>query len=240
MTLIYCLIKDNTPFYVGKTRNPQSRFNSYKRQFNCEILILDEVDDSEWKFWEKHYISLFKSWGFKLENKNNGGGGPTTIIFSEERNKKISQSTMGIPRPNSINGGFKPGHKINLNRVQSEETISLIKSKAINRVQSEETKLKRSNSLKNHQRTEEHNLNLRKPKSFVPKGPEHGSYGVPKPKAFVDKISKPILQYDLEGNFIKECSSITEANKHHKGDIQACCRGKQKTAGGYIWKYKNL
>jgi hypothetical protein len=238
MTFIYCLITDNVPFYIGKTRRPQSRFNSHKRQFQCEILILDEVDDSEWKFWEQHYISLFKSWGFKLKNKNNGGGGPTTIIFSEERNQKISRATMGIPRPNSINGGFKPGHKINLNRVQSEETISLIRLKAINRVQSDETKLKRSNSLKNHQRTEEHNLNLRKPKSFVPKGPEHGSYGVAKPKLFIDKISKPILQYDLEGNFIKEWPSTTEAKKHHKGDIGACCLGKQKTAGGYIWKYK--
>jgi group I intron endonuclease len=46
-----------------------------------------------------------------------------------------------------------------------------------------------------------------------------------------------IIQYDLEGNFIKRWESITEAKQLYKGDIQACCAGKQKTAGGYKWTY---
>lgn len=29
-----------------------------------------------------------------------------------------------------------------------------------------------------------------------------------------------------------------ETKKYMNGDIQACCSGKQKTAGGFIWKYK--
>jgi group I intron endonuclease len=49
---------------------------------------------------------------------------------------------------------------------------------------------------------------------------------------------KPILQYDKQGNFIKEWNSITEANKFIKGDIGAMLRGKQKTAGGFIWGEK--
>lgn len=51
--------------------------------------------------------------------------------------------------------------------------------------------------------------------------------------------SSPILQYDLDGNFIKEWPSIKEAKKIYKGDIGPCCRGKQKTSAGYSWKYKN-
>ena len=101
MTLIYCLIKDNTPFYVGKTRNPQSRFNTHKRQFNCEILILDEVDDSKWKFWEKHYISLFKSWGFKLENKNNGGGGIRNFKMGYDTNFNFTFGDFGALNNNT-------------------------------------------------------------------------------------------------------------------------------------------
>jgi hypothetical protein len=51
--------------------------------------------------------------------------------------------------------------------------------------------------------------------------------------------SKPILQYDLEGNFIKEWHSISEAKRWlGSGDIAGCLAGKQKKAGGYIWKYK--
>lgn len=54
--------------------------------------------------------------------------------------------------------------------------------------------------------------------------------------------SKPIIQYDKEGNFIKEwdCANDVErvlgiSNKH----IGSVCLGKRKSCGGYIWKYKN-
>jgi hypothetical protein len=52
---------------------------------------------------------------------------------------------------------------------------------------------------------------------------------------------KPVLQYDLEGNFIKEweCGKWAAIKLKVQIDgISACCLGKQKTAGNYIWKYK--
>ena len=55
------------------------------------------------------------------------------------------------------------------------------------------------------------------------------------------KKSKPIIQYDLDGNFIKEWLSATEAAKSlgkDKSNICICCKGKTKYAYGYIWKYK--
>ena len=52
--------------------------------------------------------------------------------------------------------------------------------------------------------------------------------------------SKPVLQYDLEGNFIKEWKSVTECgiNGYDQGHVAACCRGERKTHRGYIWRYK--
>lgn len=53
---------------------------------------------------------------------------------------------------------------------------------------------------------------------------------------------KPILQFDLEENFLEEFFSINEAARilNFRNDgISACLRGKQKTAYGFIWKYKN-
>lgn len=55
---------------------------------------------------------------------------------------------------------------------------------------------------------------------------------------------KSVYQYDLNKKLIKEWSSITDASKILKieiGDISACCKHKpqHKTAGGYIWEYKN-
>ena len=53
---------------------------------------------------------------------------------------------------------------------------------------------------------------------------------------------KPVLQYDLNGNFIKEWNSITHASKILNittGDICKIAQGKGNHAGGFIWKYKN-
>lgn len=49
----------------------------------------------------------------------------------------------------------------------------------------------------------------------------------------------PILQFDIEENFIKEWESQDEAMKFKEnGFVPGCLNGKQKTSGGYIWKYK--
>ena len=52
--------------------------------------------------------------------------------------------------------------------------------------------------------------------------------------------SKPILQFDSKGNFIREWSSIMKAKKTLLIDnIPSCLKGRLKTAGKYVWKYKN-
>lgn len=52
---------------------------------------------------------------------------------------------------------------------------------------------------------------------------------------------RPCCQYTLDGEFISEYSSIKEAaemNNINKVSISLVLSGKHKTAGGYIWKYK--
>ena len=53
---------------------------------------------------------------------------------------------------------------------------------------------------------------------------------------------KPIIQYDLTGDFIKEWGSINEARDYlgYKSEmgIIGTCKGRQKSSGGYVWKYK--
>jgi group I intron endonuclease len=51
---------------------------------------------------------------------------------------------------------------------------------------------------------------------------------------------KKVEQYDLENNLVCIYCSIKEASnrtKINESSISGVCRGKQKTAGGYIWKY---
>lgn len=57
-------------------------------------------------------------------------------------------------------------------------------------------------------------------------------------KAKAKKCKKPILQYDLDGNFIKEWDSNKDVQATLKIYPTSCLRGKNKQAGGYMWLYK--
>lgn len=68
---------------------------------------------------------------------------------------------------------------------------------------------------------------------------EYGLYDTFKMK--YDFHSKIVEQYDLNLKFIKEWPSVSDAedslNITH-GDISKCALHKRRSAGGYIWKYK--
>lgn len=61
-------------------------------------------------------------------------------------------------------------------------------------------------------------------------------------EAKAKKCMKPILQFDKDETFIREWDSIKEAGETlviDRSNISGCCKGKTRTAGGFIWKYKN-
>ena len=53
-----------------------------------------------------------------------------------------------------------------------------------------------------------------------------------------EKLKKPILQFDLDGNFIKEWPSATDVGREIQSNICMCLKGKKQTAYGYKWFYK--
>lgn len=55
------------------------------------------------------------------------------------------------------------------------------------------------------------------------------------------KLSKPVIQLSISGEYIREWSSIKEAARHFNisdSDIIRVCKGKRKTRAGYKWRYK--
>jgi hypothetical protein len=51
--------------------------------------------------------------------------------------------------------------------------------------------------------------------------------------------AKPVIQYDLNMNLIKEWPSLTDAiETTNVKDIHKVVSGKRRSAGGYIWRYK--
>jgi hypothetical protein len=243
MTYIYLVEKcfgDPNKVYVGKTKG--SRKSNHKKTYGDQIeySFIDEINSLKYEDWEPletFWIEYFKFLGFTVVNKRKKGGSGSEFCTKETRDK-ISKGNLGKSRHTFI----------------SKQKISL---KLKGKPKSEETKCRMRHPKLSSEK-------MKRPKLTSKKGPEHKTYGTKKPIGFGenlskqrkgkslpietgDKISKakigkgliPIIQYDLEGNFIKEWKGIVEAEKFIKGDIGACCRGIQKTAGEYIWKFKN-
>lgn len=54
------------------------------------------------------------------------------------------------------------------------------------------------------------------------------------------KLSKTVLQYTLDGEFVREWKSTMECerNGYNHSAVAACCRGELKKYKDFIWKYK--
>lgn len=55
------------------------------------------------------------------------------------------------------------------------------------------------------------------------------------------KQAKPVIQFSLDGDFIKRWDSIREIERSTSmccGNISSACNGKLKAAYGYIWKFE--
>lgn len=66
------------------------------------------------------------------------------------------------------------------------------------------------------------------------------NYGTGKNRSAKSR-EKPILQYDLENNLIKEWESIRQASKvlnFNETCLGNCCKKRCKTSYGSIWRYK--
>lgn len=54
------------------------------------------------------------------------------------------------------------------------------------------------------------------------------------------KLSKPVFQYDLNGNFITEYESTQDVKRLTGIRCSDACTGRRKTAGGFKWSYEPI
>lgn len=189
-----------------------------------EYCSLEELNEKE-IYWGIYYDALKKGLNCKLGEQN--------CIFSESTINKMSKVKKGKP--------LSKEHQQNKEKSLQKYWDSL--------------KLKREEKIKNKVKyipTESH-------KNNISKGKKGKSIHTPQSKqklreegrtrdmskvylAGVEARSIPILQFDLNGNFIKEYPSANVAEREINGkrgdNIRACIRGKQKTAYGFVWKEK--
>jgi group I intron endonuclease len=228
---IYKITNPNNKVYIGKSINIPLRFRTYK-YLNCKEQT--KLYNSLKKYGpENHKFEIIEE-----------------CLLEQLNEREIYYKQLEL---NKCNGNFK--------QVLFCELYDLGGGP-----RSEETKQKISQALHNHSRhyNEEVKKKMKKPKpeGFGDKikqirtgkpsklknqtrsykgrvSPNKGNRYKHTEESIVKKY-KPILQYDLQENFIKEWPSIKEAkNVTLIKNINLALRGSNKTAGGYIWKYKN-
>jgi hypothetical protein len=126
---------------------------------------------------------------------------------------------------------------------QPESLKEKLKRVHAGKILSQDTKDKISDARKGMKFTEEHKNNIRNSKLGCKYDTSRTSKISSAQKGKPKNNAKPIMQYNLDGNFVKEWRSISEAKlvvNNNKGDgIGNCCRGNQETAYGYRWSFKN-
>lgn len=107
--------------------------------------------------------------------------------------------------------------------------------------QTEQTRRKISKKLKGVKKSEDFSKMLSERNRGKKKSPESIEKMRLKRLGSISSKRKVTEQYDLNGNLIKEYDSLTMAGEStgiSYKNIHLVISGKRKTAGGYIWRYK--
>jgi group I intron endonuclease len=243
---------DYEPFYIGKGTNNRDyhsifdKYNSFKKnkiqslkQKNIRVLSIKVFDNLNEQESFNIETSIIKKIGRRdqklgpLTNLTDGGDGRTNIIVSDETKIKISDTKKSQ----------------NLHNKHTELTKNLLKK--INQGE--------NNPFfgKNHTEEvkEEHSLRV--------SGTNHPMWGKKHNEETIQKIrerrnaavdqdkmiqlskdvnSKSVLQFNLDGEFVKEFYSIKDAAIEtgcSESIIGKCCRGVIKKPRKYIFKFKS-
>lgn len=226
---IYKITNPKGRIYVGQTVNDRNRKYKYKSiaKTKNRVHCGPKLFYSLIKYgWEQHKFEIIEECSIELLNQNETKWKQFYLDKANGDWKKVLFCEL------YDNGGGP----------RSQEVKDKISKSNKGRIVSEETKLKKNKSLTGQKRTEETKHKMSIAAKGKPKSKKHiknmmkNRQGVIKATKIAN--SKPVLQYDLNMNFIKEWFSITEAKSKCGGDINSVISGKQKTAGGFIWKLK--
>ena len=201
----------NNKYYVGCTsKNPSYRWNNGKG-YDYNTQMWKDIQESNWNTDWVHGILG------KFDNKNDA----------------LRYEAFLIAMLDSVKNGYNTSSYGSGDFKRSEETKKKMSESQTGRVFTEEHKKKMSDNHADFSGEKNPNFGKRHSEESKKKMSEAkiGNHNRPQ---------KPVLQFSKTGEFIAEYPSIMEASRQtgcNKGHICNCCKGKQKSACGYIWKY---
>lgn len=211
--------------YVGKSNNPKKRLG--RHIYNAKTRY-DEPDALHVERWVKKLLDKGKRPVLKILEE---------VPLSEWEEAEMRHIAQYEYLTNIAKGGNGP-YSV------SDETRKKISLANKGRKFSEETLRKRSIALRGIPRTEKQLKALReKCAHFGSDNPRYGKPCPPQVKEAASKAnSKPILQYTLNGEFVREWPSISSAAKEVDGkspQFIKVLKGKWKYYKGFVWRYKD-
>jgi group I intron endonuclease len=231
---IYKITNPKGKIYIGQSINIEKRKRIYKFFKSYKNSIGPKIYNSLSKYgWENHIHEIIEECSIEILNKRETYWKQYYLTQFNENWKQVLFCDLYDNGTGPKSDATKL--KISLGKIGTKGY-----PKGIKRPSSFGESIK---SEFRNKKIGEGNKGIKKPQTGIK------LQGIPKTKQHKQNISnsnkgktrnnKPILQYDLNDNFIKEWISRTEAKNWLKsGDIAGCLSGKQKQAGGYIWKYK--
>lgn len=250
MIQIYTLSSSAKPDvirYVGKTSltlkkrlskhmSDCSNVNTYKNRWirkelkNGNSILIKSIyavpSNEPWEPWEIFFIAQYKSLGYKLTNATKGGEG----LHGKDNpffGKKHDLSTR--LKMSSLRKNKKAVNQYDLNG-------NLIGTYASIREADRQTSTgwSKISAVCNHQ------YGQKTAGGFVWRfegDPFTLKYDNP-----AEHLRKAVCQYDKTGTLLNTYSSTVEASGAvgpSSGNISRCCNGSLKTAGGFVWRYKD-
>jgi group I intron endonuclease len=235
---IYKITSPNGKVYIGQSVDMESREKQYSRLDNCKQQIrlyrslvkygysnhifevveecrIEELNTRE-RYWQDFYNVLEEGLNLRLTE-------------TQDRSGKLSKETIEKMTITRINYNKTPEGKESRKRAMLHTDQAARVAKIDHRLRHERVNYKQR-KLNTDYITRTANTDY-KARTANTDWVE-----------FAKKHYKPLLQFDKDEKLIREWDSGIEAGRTlgiHKNCISACLRGKQRTAGGFIWKYKN-
>jgi len=227
---IYCVYMHTAPngkVYIGITsQSPKQRFRKGGGYWHNE-----------------HFLRAINLYGWEnIKHEILETGLARCQAISEEKRLIAEYDSTNYEKGyNMMTGGDGLG-------THTQETIEYLRKINIGKYWTDEQKEAKRQKMLGHTLSKESRAKLSVSKTGnrkgIPLSEEHKKKireNSPSKKGVLSNLAKTVIKYDLSSNYICEYPAISTAaeenNIPNPYNISACCRGKLKTAYGFIWRY---
>lgn len=246
--VIYKYTFPNGKVYIGQTNNPRSRmaqhlsektgarnvafWRAYKKygQYEYEeIKFIEELTPEKLReklnYWEQYYIAQYNStnpsYGYNLTS------GGDIFVVNEEGRRHMSEARKDkrVVLQYDLNGHFIEEH---------ESTIAAAKAVGTSAGSVWSCCL----GIASGKRTKKCQI----VKGYTFRFKEDYPNCPPYIDIHITSNRKQVLQFSLDGEFIREWDSIVDAENHmnyNGSGIRQCCYGKYRQSNGFMWRFKS-